>query len=165
MKESFRSTCSYCAVGCGVIIKKDASNKLTVEGDESHPVNRGMLCSKGRTLHYTVMDKSDRLQHPMMRWNRGGEMVQTTWDTAIERAAKVFRTFIDKYGPDSVAFYVSGQLLTEEYYLVNKLTKGFIGTNNIDTNSRFIAVDLAKQRLPCSFACAVNAQRVIDALR
>ena len=134
--KSYRSTCSYCGTGCGIIVKKDAYNNITVEGDEDHPVNRGMLCSKGRTLHYTVQDKSDRLIHPMMRWNRGGQMVRVGWETAMERAAKVFKTIIDKYGPDSVAFYVSGQLLTEEYYIVNKLTKGFLGTNNIDTNSR-----------------------------
>ncbi len=134
--KTYHSTCSYCGVGCGVVIKKDAYNKISLEGDESHPVNRGMLCSKGRTLHYTVMDKSDRLTHPMMRWNRGGQLIRTNWDTAIDRAAKVFKSIIDKHGPDSVGFYVSGQLLTEEYYIINKLVKGFVGTNNIDTNSR-----------------------------
>ena len=68
--KTYHSTCSYCGVGCGVVIRKDSSNKLSLEGDENHPVNRGMLCSKGRTLQYTVMDKSDRLLYPMMRWNR-----------------------------------------------------------------------------------------------
>ena len=134
--KNYSSTCSYCGTGCGIVIEKDSFNNIKVEGDENHPVNRGTLCSKGRALHYTVMDKSDRLMHPMMRWNREGQMVRVSWDTAMERAAKVFTTFIDKHGPDSVAFYVSGQLLTEEYYLANKLVKGFLGTNNIDTNSR-----------------------------
>ena len=95
-----------------------------------------MLCSKGMNLHYTVMDQSDRLLYPQMRLNRNMPMQRVSWDTALERTAAVFKTFIQKYGPDSVAFYVSGQCLTEEYYLVNKLIKGFIGSNNIDTNSR-----------------------------
>ncbi|GAB4045735.1 hypothetical protein GCM10028810_20610 [Spirosoma litoris] len=87
-------------------------------------------------LHYTVMDQSDRLLYPQMRFNRTMPMQRVSWDAALERTAAVFKTFIQKYGPDSVAFYVSGQCLTEEYYLVNKLIKGFIGSNNIDTNSR-----------------------------
>ena len=133
---SFKSTCSYCGVGCGLLIDQDKRGRLSVKGDPDHPVNRGMLCSKGMNLHYTVMDQSDRLKHPRMRWSRRHPMEQVSWDTAIDRAASVFKTFIEKHGPDSVGFYVSGQCLTEEYYLVNKLTKGFIGTNNIDTNSR-----------------------------
>ncbi|GAB3945185.1 hypothetical protein GCM10028805_13860 [Spirosoma harenae] len=95
-----------------------------------------MLCSKGMNLHYTVMDQSDRLLYPQMRFNRDMPMQRVSWDSALERTAAVFKTFIQKYGPDSVAFYVSGQCLTEEYYLINKLIKGFIGSNNIDTNSR-----------------------------
>lgn len=95
-----------------------------------------MLCSKGMNLHYTVMDQSDRLLYPQMRMNRSMPMQRVSWDNALERTAAVFKTFIKKFGPDSVAFYVSGQCLTEEYYLVNKLIKGFIGSNNIDTNSR-----------------------------
>ncbi len=87
-------------------------------------------------LHYTVADQSDRLLYPQMRWNRQAPLRRVSWDTALDRAAAVFKTLTGKYGPDSVGFYVSGQCLTEEYYLVNKLTKGFLGTNNIDTNSR-----------------------------
>lgn len=109
---------------------------MTVEGDKEHPSNRGLLCSKGMNLHYTAMDQSDRLLYPQMRLNRNMPMQRVSWDAALERTAAVFRTLIEKYGPDSVAFYVSGQCLTEEYYLVNKLIKGFIGSNNIDTNSR-----------------------------
>jgi ferredoxin-nitrate reductase len=140
MKESadkvFKSTCSYCGTGCGVEVSVDKRGRLNLTGDASHPVNKGMLCSKGRNLHYTVSDHSDRLLYPQMRWSKSHPMQRTDWDTAIGRAAAVFKSLITKYGPDSVGFYVSGQCLTEEYYLVNKLTKGFIGTNNIDTNSR-----------------------------
>ena len=132
-EKVFKSTCSYCGVGCGVEISKDRRGRLHLKGDEAHPVNKGMLCSKGMNLHYTVMDQSDRLMRPKMRWSKNHPHKEVTWDTAMERAASVFKTFIEKYGPDSVGFYVSGQCLTEEYYLVNKLTKGFIGTNNIDT--------------------------------
>lgn len=132
----FKTTCCYCGVGCGIVVQKDRNGKLQVSGDKDHPVNRGMLCSKGMNLHYTVMDQSDRLLYPEMRYNKMGQRQRVTWDSALERTAAVFKTFIDKYGPDSVAFYASGQCLTEEYYVLNKLVKGFIGTNNIDTNSR-----------------------------
>ncbi|WP_027394084.1 nitrate reductase [Aquimarina latercula] len=134
--KSYKTTCSYCGVGCGIIAKKDAKGVITVEGDPDHPVNKGMLCSKGMNLHHVVQDKSDRILYPEMRWSKGHELQRVSWDQAFDRAVAVFNTIINKYGPDSVGFYVSGQCLTEEYYLVNKLTKGFIGTNNIDTNSR-----------------------------
>jgi ferredoxin-nitrate reductase len=130
------TTCCYCGVGCGIIAQKDSKGKLQIEGDKDHPVNKGMLCSKGMNLHYTVNDKSDRLLYPQMRYNKNMPLQKITWDDALTRTAAVFKTFIDKYGPDSVAFYVSGQCLTEEYYVINKLMKGFIGSNNIDTNSR-----------------------------
>jgi ferredoxin-nitrate reductase len=131
-----KSTCCYCGVGCGVVVTDHGDGTLGLRGDESHPSNRGMLCSKGMNLHYTAMDRSDRLRHPQMRMNRSMPMQDVSWDAALDRTAAVFRTFIEKYGPDSVGFYVSGQCLTEEYYVVNKLIKGFIGSNNIDTNSR-----------------------------
>ncbi len=134
--EKHNTTCSYCGVGCGIVVSKTRNNRLVVEGDENHPVNKGMLCSKGKNLHYTVMDQSDRLTHPQMRWSKSHPIEKTDWDTALKRTAAVFKSIIQKYGPDSVGFYVSGQCLTEEYYLVNKLVKGFLGTNNIDTNSR-----------------------------
>ena len=135
-ERTYKSTCSYCGTGCGVVIKKDNFNQLSIEGDQENPVNRGMLCSKGQTLHYSVADYSDRLLKPQMRWHRSQKLEDVSWDTAIKRGAAVFKSLIKKYGPDSVGLYVSGQLLTEEYYLANKLTKGFLGTNNIDTNSR-----------------------------
>ncbi|WP_460947825.1 molybdopterin-dependent oxidoreductase [Spirosoma daeguense] len=131
-----QTTCCYCGVGCGIVVKQEQNGRLSLEGDTQHPSNKGMLCSKGMNLHYTVMDQSDRLLYPQMRFNRNMPMQQVSWDAALERTAAIFKTFIQKYGPDSVAFYVSGQCLTEEYYLVNKLIKGFIGSNNIDTNSR-----------------------------
>lgn len=134
--ETFKTTCSYCGVGCGIKITKNRYNEIELTGDESHPVNMGMLCSKGRSLNYVVQDKQDRLLHPQMRWNKHLPLENVSWDTALERASAVFKTFIKKHGPDSVGLYVSGQCLTEEYYLANKLTKGFLQTNNIDTNSR-----------------------------
>jgi ferredoxin-nitrate reductase len=130
------STCCYCGVGCGIVAAKDLHNMITVEGDPAHPVNKGMLCSKGMNLHYTVNDKSDRLLYPQMRYNKDMPLQRVSWDTALTRTAAVFKAIIAKHGPDSVAFYASGQCLTEEYYVVNKLMKGFIGSNNMDTNSR-----------------------------
>jgi ferredoxin-nitrate reductase len=123
-------------VGCGIVVKKDRKGNLSVEGDKDHPVNKGMLCSKGMNLHYAMQDKSDRLLYPEMRWSRNHPAERVSWDIAMQRASAVFKSIIQTYGPDAVGFYVSGQCLTEEYYLANKLTKGFIGTNNIDTNSR-----------------------------
>ena len=136
IKNEIKTTCSYCGVGCGIIVKKDINNKVFVEGDKDHPVNKGMLCSKGMNLHYVANDTSDRILYPEMRWSRSHPRERVSWDTALDRAASVFKSIIKKHGPDSVAFYVSGQSLTEEYYIANKLTKGFLGTNNIDTNSR-----------------------------
>lgn len=136
MKNEIKTTCSYCGVGCGIIVKKDHENKVIVEGDKEHPVNRGMLCSKGMNLHYVANDTSDRILYPEMRWSKSHPRERVSWDDALGRAAGVFKSIIKKHGPDSVAFYVSGQSLTEEYYIANKLTKGFLGTNNIDTNSR-----------------------------
>lgn len=136
MPDSFKTTCCYCGVGCGIIVRKDRLGKLTVEGDKDHPVNKGMLCSKGMNLHYTVMDTSDRLLYPEMRYNRAMPRQRVSWEQALERTAAVFTQIIRRHGPDAVAFYASGQCLTEEYYVVNKLIKGFIGSNNIDTNSR-----------------------------
>jgi len=136
LQEKFTSTCCYCGVGCGVVVDKEKNGSITVTGDKDHPVNQGMLCSKGLNLQYTVNDKTDRLLYPEMRFNKNMPRQRVSWDSALERTAAVFKTFIEKYGPDSVAFYASGQCLTEEYYVINKLIKGFIGSNNIDTNSR-----------------------------
>ncbi|GAA4104604.1 hypothetical protein GCM10022392_32720 [Mucilaginibacter panaciglaebae] len=119
-----------------MLLNKEKNGTVSLEGNKGHPVNKGALCSKGLNLHHTVNDKTDRLLYPQMRYNKNMPMQRASWDEALDRTAAVFKTFISKYGPDSVAFYASGQCLTEEYYVVNKLIKGFIGSNNIDTNSR-----------------------------
>ncbi|MCE0504706.1 molybdopterin-dependent oxidoreductase [Roseivivax sp. GX 12232] len=124
-----RSTCPYCGVGCGVLLSRDAQGGLAVSGDPAHPANRGRLCSKGAALGETL-DLGGRLLTPRI----GGRAAD--WDSAMGLVAQKFRTAIAEHGPDSVAFYVSGQMLTEDYYVANKLMKGFIGSANIDTNSR-----------------------------
>ena len=131
-----KTTCSYCGVGCGILAKKDSKGALSIEGDPDHPVNKGLLCSKGMNLHHVVQDKSDRILYPEMRLHKQYKRQRVSWDEALDRSVSVFSTLIEKFGPDSVGFYVSGQCLTEEYYLINKIAKGFIGTNNVDTNSR-----------------------------
>ncbi|WP_111708767.1 nitrate reductase [Lutibacter citreus] len=131
-----KTICSYCGVGCGILVNQNSNGKISVEGDPDYPVNKGMLCSKGMNLNYVAQETSDRILYPEMRWSKNHPMQRVSWDDAFTRAASVFKSIIDKHGPDSVGFYVSGQCLTEEYYLINKLTKGFLGTNNVDTNSR-----------------------------
>lgn len=135
-KKTEKTICSYCGVGCGILVDVDTKGTISVAGDPDYPANKGMLCSKGRNLNYVAQDINDRILHPEMRWSRNHPLQKVSWDTAFERAAAVFKSIIAKHGPNSVGFYVSGQCLTEEYYLANKITKGFIGTNNIDTNSR-----------------------------
>src|SRR5579872_4587880 len=126
---AIRTACPYCGVGCGVSALPGAGRTLDVAGDKTHPANFGRLCSKGTALGATV-GLAGRLLQPQI----GGR--PATWDAAIRRTAQAFTRAIEQYGPDSVAFYVSGQLLTEDYYAANKLMKGFIGSANIDTNSR-----------------------------
>jgi assimilatory nitrate reductase catalytic subunit len=126
--RSIRTTCAYCGVGCG--IRAEVSGRaVTIAGDPDHPANAGRLCSKGTHLGETV-GLEGRLLHPEIHGKR------VSWDRAIERVARKFGETIERHGPDSAAFYVSGQLLTEDYYVANKLMKGFIGSGNIDTNSR-----------------------------
>ncbi|MDQ0024593.1 assimilatory nitrate reductase catalytic subunit [Variovorax paradoxus] len=137
--EETRSTCPYCGVGCGVIIESDGAQITGVRGDPDHPANFGRLCTKGSTLHLTAtatVTRQTRLLQPMRRALRGGEPAPITWDAALGGAVDKFEQVIRDHGPDAVGFYVSGQLLTEDYYVFNKLAKGLIGTNNIDTNSR-----------------------------
>jgi len=135
-KNTHKTICSYCGVGCGILVERDLKGNISVSGDPEHPVNQGMLCSKGKNLNYVAQDTTDRILYPEMRWSRNHNLQRVDWNTALARAAAVFKSIMAKHGPDSVGFYVSGQCLTEEYYLANKLTKGFLGTNNIDTNSR-----------------------------
>jgi assimilatory nitrate reductase catalytic subunit len=124
-----RSTCPYCGVGCGVLLSPDGAGGLTVAGDPDHPANMGRLCSKGAALGDTL-GRSGRLETPLV----GGRPAD--WDTALDLVAGRFAATIAAHGPDSVAFYLSGQMLTEDYYVANKLMKGFIGSANVDTNSR-----------------------------
>ncbi|GFD67551.1 nitrate reductase [Alteromonas sp. KUL106] len=134
MSEQLRqTTCPYCGVGCGVDISCNVSKRAvtldTVKGTPEHPANYGRLCVKGTNLLETN-DINGRLLHPTM----AGQSVD--WDTATDKIAEKITSTIAQYGADAVAFYVSGQLLTEDYYIANKLMKGYIGSANIDTNSR-----------------------------
>lgn len=134
-----RSTCPYCGVGCGVIIESDGPQITGVRGDPDHPANFGKLCTKGSTLHLTAtpaITRQTRLLQPMQRLQRGQAPVALGWDAALDRVASEFGRIVRDRGPDAVGFYISGQLLTEDYYVFNKLAKGLIGTNNVDTNSR-----------------------------
>ncbi|CAN7559006.1 molybdopterin-dependent oxidoreductase [Pseudomonas sp. LjRoot71] len=129
------STCCYCGVGCGVLIEHDGEKILGVAGDPSHPANLGKLCSKGASLHLTG-DLDARALYPELRLGKTLARSRTDWDSALDHAANVFAETIREHGPDSVAFYISGQLLTEDYYAFNKLARALVGTNNIDSNSR-----------------------------
>lgn len=134
--KTIDTTCPYCGVGCGVTatVKKTALGKqVSVTGDIKHPANNGKLCIKGSNLADTL-GLDTRLLQPQL--GRGDARQIVTWDQATETIAQKFQQCIDEHGADSVAFYVSGQLLTEDYYVVNKFVKGYLGTANIDTNSR-----------------------------
>jgi len=128
-KKSVKTTCPYCGVGCGVLASRDNDGTVSVAGDPDHPANFGRLCSKGSALAETL-SLDDRLLCPEISGRR------SSWDAALALVADRFTGAIRDHGPDSVAFYVSGQILTEDYYVANKLMKGFIGSANIDTNSR-----------------------------
>lgn len=129
MDNAIRTTCPYCGVGCGVLARARDDGTADIAGDPAHPANFGRLCSKGSALGETL-SLDDRLLHPMIGVER------TDWNTALDLVAAKFSAAVATHGPDSVAFYVSGQCLTEDYYVANKLMKGFIGAANIDTNSR-----------------------------
>ena len=122
-------------MGCGVIIESQNDKIIHVKGDPDHPANFGRLCTKGATLHLTATP-DNRVLYPEMRLMRDAPRKRVSWDMSLDYLAGKFAQIIEKHGPDSVAFYISGQLLTEDYYVFNKLAKGLIGTNNIDTNSR-----------------------------
>jgi assimilatory nitrate reductase catalytic subunit len=129
-----RTTCPYCGVGCGVLAEPEGENGAKISGDPKHPANFGRLCSKGFALGETL-SLDQRLLHPMTR-RVDGSLVCVTWDTALDAIADKLRVIADRDGPSTIAFYLSGQLLTEDYYVANKLMKGFIGSSNVDTNSR-----------------------------
>jgi assimilatory nitrate reductase catalytic subunit len=157
-----KTTCAYCGVGCGIVATPTGERSATISGDESHPANRGKLCSKGTHLGETI-GLEGRLLHPEI--NGAG----TDWDTALTHVADRFAATIAEHGPESVAFYVSGQLLTEDYYVANKLMKGFIGTSNIDTNSRLCMASavaahvraFGEDVVPCSYSDLDEADLIV----
>jgi assimilatory nitrate reductase catalytic subunit len=134
MSDTVRTTCPYCGVGCGVLATPLADGSTKIEGDPEHPANHGRLCVKGAALGETL-DLRGRLLQPMLRGADGG-LRPAGWDEALAEVAARFAATMREHGPESVALYVSGQLLTEDYYVANKLVKGWFGTGNIDTNSR-----------------------------
>jgi assimilatory nitrate reductase catalytic subunit len=162
LQVSVRTTCAYCGVGCGIVATPTGERSALITGDRDHPANGGKLCSKGTHLGETI-GLEGRLLHPEI----GGERVD--WDTALSYVAERFKTTIAEYGPGSVAFYVSGQLLTEDYYVANKLMKGFIGTANIDTNSRLCMASavaahvraFGEDVVPCSYSDLDAADLII----
>jgi len=162
MSLEVKTTCPYCGVGCGVIAQLDDEGKISVTGDPKHPANYGRLCSKGAALGDTL-SMDGRLLHPEVNGNA------ENWDSALNTVAYRFQDIINEHGPDSVAFYVSGQLLTEDYYVANKLMKGFIGSANIDTNSRLcMSSAVAGQKrafgsdtVPCSYEDLERAKLVV----
>ncbi len=159
---SCRTTCPYCGVGCGVTAEINDATVIAVTGDRQHPANAGRLCVKGSTLAETLTTEG-RLQHPLVR----GERV--TWNSALDSVAQKLQAVRRQYGPGAIAFYLSGQLLTEDYYVANKLMKGFLGSANVDTNSRLCmsAAVAAYQRafgadyVPCSYADLEMSELVV----
>lgn len=123
------TTCPYCGVGCGVLATPDGKGGAVIKGDPDHPANAGRLCSKGSALGETL-GLETRLLHPVV------DGVQTNWSHALDQIAKRLQGVRERHGAEAIAFYLSGQLLTEDYYVANKLAKGFIGTPHVDTNSR-----------------------------
>jgi len=160
--KTISTTCPYCGVGCGVLATTNQDSSISVKGDKSHPANLGRLCSKGSALADTV-DLDGRLLHPQVNGK------QTSWDEALDAVAGGFKKVIDEHGPDAVAFYVSGQLLTEDYYAANKLMKGFIGSANIDTNSRLCMSSavagykraFGSDSVPCSYEDLEQADLIV----
>ena len=141
-RKQVATTCCYCGVGCGIVVSTHKNGIFAVKGDVAHPANHGRLCTKGAALHLST-DTGARLLYPEVDGER------KSWDQALNHAAEKFRQIIAAHGPDAVAFYISGQLLTEDYYVFNKLAKGLVGTNNVDTNSR-LCMSSAVAAIPCS---------------
>ncbi|HEY3486971.1 MAG TPA: molybdopterin-dependent oxidoreductase [Gammaproteobacteria bacterium] len=162
VSAAVKTTCPYCGVGCGVAVVAHAQRSIDIAGDTVHPANFGRLCSKGSALGETV-GLEGRLLYPMIAGKRVG------WDAALAAVASGFREVIEQYGPDAVALYVSGQLLTEDYYVANKLAKGFLGTANIDTNSRLCMSSavagykraFGSDTVPCDYADLEAADLIV----
>jgi anaerobic selenocysteine-containing dehydrogenase len=142
MGEWHRTLCPYCGVGCGLLVKVDGGVVSRVKGDPEHPANFGDVCAKAVHLP-PALRAGDRLLHPQLRAHRGAELERVSWEAALGFAAARIREIVAEHGADAVAFYGSGQLLTEEYYVASKLAKGFLGTNNFDTNSRLCMASAA----------------------
>src|SRR3569832_1113782 len=143
-----RTTCPYCGVGCGVVATPDGRGGAAISGDPDHPANFGWLCSKGSALGETL-GLTDRLLYPMIRCSKGAKE-RVAWSDALDYVAHRFQHIIARDGPGAVAVYLSGQLLTEDYYVANKLMKGFIGSPNVDTNSRLcMASSVAGHKRAC----------------
>jgi assimilatory nitrate reductase catalytic subunit len=166
-----KSTCPYCGVGCGVVIESDGAQITGVRGDTEHPANFGRLCSKGSTLHLTAAEsitRQVRLLEPMRRATRDAAPQAVSWDAALDEAANRIAHTVSTKGPDAIGVYISGQLLTEDYYVFNKLAKGLLGTNNVDTNSRLCMssavagykATLGADAPPCSYEDLAHAQTV-----
>ena len=130
-----RTLCPYCGVGCGLLARTRDGRLEEVAGDPLHPVNRGRTCRKPLELGAAV-HAADRAVEPLLRADRDVALRAAGWDEALDHLAARLHAIRDEHGPDSIAFYISGQLLTEDYYAVNKLAKGFLRTNNVDSNSR-----------------------------
>jgi assimilatory nitrate reductase catalytic subunit len=164
---AIRTTCPYCGVGCGLWAAPDGRGGATISGDTEHPANFGRMCSKGAALGETL-GLAGRLLHPMLR-QRDGALVRVDWPSALNRVAGEFERILERDGPDAIAFYLSGQLLTEDYYVANKLMKGFLGSSNVDTNSRLcMASTVAGQRrafgsdtVPGSYADLDSADLIV----
>lgn len=162
MSLEVQTTCPYCGVGCGVIAAIDDAGSVTVKGDPAHPANFSRLCSKGAALADTIgMD--GRVLYPEV------DGMEYSWDDALGYTARKFNSIIEEHGADSIAFYVSGQLLTEDYYVANKLMKGFIGSANIDTNSRLCMSSavagykraFGSDTVPCSYEDLERAKLIV----
>jgi assimilatory nitrate reductase catalytic subunit len=160
--SSIATTCPYCGVGCGLIVQRDSAGQVTLGGDPHHPANFGRLCSKGAALPETL-GVEGRLLFPEIQGRR------VSWSTALKAVADGFSKTLRAHGPNSVAFYVSGQLLTEDYYVANKLMKGFIGSANIDTNSRLCMASavaghkraFGSDTVPCSYSDLERADLIV----
>ena len=165
-----KSTCCYCGTGCGVEIDVDHGQVLAVRGDPEHPANFGRLCTKGLTLAHTLHADS-RLAEPRLRPGRIGPGQAVSWDVALDTVSERLAAIIAEHGPESVAFYLSGQMLTEDYYVYNKLARGLIGTPHVDTNSRLCMssavtgykLALGADAPPCSYEDFDHADCVLIA--
>ncbi len=133
--NSIRSVCPYCGVGCGIVMHVEHNKVIKVIGDKTHPTNFGRLCTKGTTCGQAIAD-SGRMQSAYVRQARDHDPVRIAMDKAISETATRLRQILDSHGPDALSFYVSGQMSLEAQYLANKLAKGFVRTNNIESNSR-----------------------------